>query len=39
MNSNGCAVETGSPGSIYYIIQQCYYIIRISQLDALSGKK
>jgi hypothetical protein len=38
MNSNGCAVETGSP-SIYYIVQQCYYILRISQLDALSGWK
>jgi len=38
MNSNGYAVETGLP-SIYYIAKQCYYIIRIHQLDALSGRK
>jgi hypothetical protein len=37
-NSNGRAVKIGSP-SIYYMIQQYYYIHRIRQLDALSGRK
>jgi hypothetical protein len=38
MNSNGCAVEIRS-SLFYYIVQRYYYIARISQLDALSGRK